>query len=147
MSRNAKIVAAIAVVVVMAAVATVLSMKFFMSTPDDLDLARSKPSANGVYQVSIEPVLEPVEQGALHAWIVTVSSPDGKPVTDATLTLDGGMPQHGHGLPTRPQSAGPIGEGRYRIEGVRFNMSGWWMLKVGIDASAGKDEADFNIVL
>jgi hypothetical protein len=146
MSRNAKIVTALAVVVVVA-VAAFLSMKFFMSPPAELDLARSKASAKGLYQVSIEPELEPVEQGPLHAWIVTVATPDGKPVTDATLTLDGGMPQHGHGLPTRPQSAGPIGKGRYRIEGVRFNMSGWWVLKVGIDAPAGKDEADFNIVL
>jgi hypothetical protein len=118
-----------------------------MSPPAELDLARSKASAKGLYQVSIAPELEPVEQGPLHAWMVTVATPDGKPVTDATLTLDGGMPQHGHGLPTRPQSAGTVGEGRYRIEGVRFNMSGWWVLKVGIDAPAGRDEADFNIVL
>lgn len=146
MSRNSKIIAAVAVVIVLA-VAGFVGMRFFMAPPSDLDLARSKATDNGLYHVAIEPELEPVQMGPLHSWIVTVTTPDAKPVADATLSIDGGMPQHGHGLPTRPQSAGHIGEGRYRVEGVRFSMKGWWVLKIGVDGPAGHDEADFNIVL
>ena len=73
--------------------------------------------------------------------------PDGAPVEDAELAIDGGMPQHGHGLPTAPQSAGHIGEGQYRIEGVRFNMGGWWELKLAITSPAGVDGVTFNLML
>jgi hypothetical protein len=145
MSRKTKILAALGAVVLVA-VAAFFAMRFFMAPPDDLDLARAKASANGLYQIEIEPEAEPVQQGPLHAWIVTVKTTDGQPVVDARLAVDGGMPQHGHGLPTRPQ-ASDIGDGRYRVEGMRFNMSGWWVLKLGVEGPAGKDEAEFNLVL
>jgi hypothetical protein len=146
MSRNARILTGILVVVVVAA-ATWFAMRMFMAPPDDLDLARSRATANGLYQLAIEPELEPITVGPLHSWIVTVTTADGQPVTDADISIGGGMPQHGHGLPTQPQSAGHIGDGRYRIEGVRFSMTGWWVLTIGVSSAAGKDEADFNIVL
>ena len=35
----------------------------------------------------------------------------------------------------------------YEIEGVRFNMGGWWEFKLAIDASAGADRITFNLSL
>lgn len=145
MTRTAKVLAALAVVLVVAA-AVIFGMRFFMSAPDGLDLARSKATFNGLYMIAIEPEAEPLRQGPLHAWIVSVSTPDGQPVVDARLGVDGGMPQHGHGLPTRPE-ASDIGDGRYRVEGMRFNMGGWWVLKLAVEGPAGNDEAEFNLVL
>ena len=121
--------------------------RMMMSPPDDLDLARSKPSVAGVFVVAVSPEREPLQQGPLHSWIVTVTTPDGAPVEDATIALDGGMPQHGHGLPTAPAMTGALGNGRYRIEGMRFNMSGWWELKLAIAAGRASDDVTFNLVL
>ena len=146
MSGNTKFLGAAIMAIVLAA-AIFFAVRFFMVPPDDVDLTREKASAAGLYRVAISPEREPIQQGPLQAFLVTVTAPDGKPVDDAKLSIDGGMPQHGHGLPTRPQASGPLGEGRYRIEGLRFNMSGWWILKIGIDAPAGRDEAAFNLVL
>jgi hypothetical protein len=145
MTRRAKILAALAAVLVVVA-AVVFAMRFFMAPPADLDLARSKATANGLYTIVIEPEVEPLQQGPLHAWIVTVKTADGQPVMNARLGVDGGMPQHGHGLPTRPE-ASDIGDGRYRVEGVRFNMGGWWVFKLAVEGPAGRDEAEFNLVL
>lgn len=128
-------------------VAGFFAMHFLASPPDDLDLARSKPSAAGTYVVSIEPETDPIPQGPMHSWIATVKTGEGTPVEDAALAIDGGMPQHGHGLPTAPQATSHLGEGRYRVEGVRFNMGGWWELKLTIDSAAGQDAVTFNIVL
>ena len=122
-------------------------MIMHMSPPNDLDLSRSKATANGLCQVTIAPESEPLRQGPLHAWILTVETPDGVPVDGAEIAIDGGMPQHGHGLPTSPAVTGSLGDGRYRIEGVRFNMGGWWELKFAIVADGRMDEVDFNIVL
>lgn len=133
-------------VVVVAAIAYG-AMHFFMTPPDDLDLSRSKNTANGIYAASIAPEVEPVQQGPLHAWVLTLRTPDGKPVEGAEVAVDGGMPQHGHGLPTSPAVAGYLGEGRYKIDGVRFNMSGWWELKFAIKAPPGEDSVVFNITL
>jgi hypothetical protein len=137
----------VALILVVLAVAGFYAMRMLSPAPADLDVAREKISAAGTYAVAIEPEVEPIQQGSLHAWIVTVKTPDGEPVSDAEIIVGGGMPQHGHGLPTAPQSTGHVGEGRYRIDGVRFNMGGWWVLKFAISAPAGDDEAEFNIVL
>ena len=50
-------------------------------------------------------------------------------------------PQHGHGLPTVPKVMSQDAEGRAIVGGVRFNMPGWWELKVHVDGAAGEDTA------
>jgi hypothetical protein len=57
------------------------------------------------------------------------------------------MPQHGHGLPTRPRVTRNAGDGVYDIEGVRFNMRGWWELTLSIQTAAGADRVTFNLNL
>lgn len=138
---------AVGIAVLVVVVGAVVAMRMMAPPPDDLDLARSKATDNGLYAVSVEPEAEPLQQGPLHAWIATVSTADGAPVEDGVIAVDGGMPQHGHGLPTAPQAGSHLGEGRYRIEGVRFNMGGWWELKLTVSSSAGEDTVTFNIVL
>ena len=146
MSTAAK--AGIAALVLLAfAGLTMLFMHFWMASPDDLDLSREKPSAKQLYMVAVAPEQEPFDRNTLHAWIATVKAADGSPVEDAKISVDGGMPQHGHGLPTSPAVTEALGEGRYRIEGVRFNMSGWWELKLHVSATAGEDDVTFNLDL
>lgn len=138
---------AVVVAVALIAVAAFAAMHLMTPPPAELDLSREKPSAQGIYVVSIEPDGEAVPQGALHAWIATVATPQGEPVTDARIAVGGGMPGHGHGLPTAPEVSGHLGEGRYRIEGVRFNMGGHWVLDLAISAPAGDDEVSFDLML
>jgi hypothetical protein len=123
------------------------AMRSPASHATDIDLARSKPSSKGVYVVAIEPEAGAVPQGDLHAWVLTLKAADGSPVDGAFITVDGGMPDHDHGLPTSPAVTEALGGGRYRIDGVRFNMPGRWELRFSIEAAAGADEAVFNIVL
>ncbi len=145
MNRRTILVALAAVAIV--AVAAFIAFRVMMTPPEGLDLARSKASAKGLYAVAIAPETEPLQQGPLHNWILTVKTPDGAPVEGATIAVGGGMPQHGHGLPTQPQATAYLGEGRYRIEGVRFNMSGWWEFTFDIKAAAGDDSVVFNLTL
>jgi hypothetical protein len=113
----------------------------------ELDQSRTRATANGLYVAAVEPEAPEITQGVLHSWILTVKTADGKPVDDASITVDGGMPEHNHGLPTAPEVTENLGEGRYRIEGVKFSMSGWWELKFDISSSAGTDTVTFNLVL
>lgn len=121
--------------------------KMMVPPPGDLDLSRDRASQAGLYQVSIVPEGEPFERSRMHNWVVTIDTADGQPVEGASVEIDGGMPQHGHGLPTAPQVSATDVPGRYLLQGIRFGMSGWWVLRLDIDAAAGRDTVEFNLSL
>jgi hypothetical protein len=129
------------------AVGIVAAGAMMRSVPDNLDLALEKPTATGLYKAAITPQANPIVVGSMHAWTVTVLTPAGAPVKAAKIAINGGMPQHGHGLPTAPQVTKSLGEGRYLIEGMKFNMRGWWTLDLAIDGPKGPDTVTFNLVL
>ena len=118
-----------------------------MSPPKDLDLALTRPSVDSKYIVTLQPPAKPAAINQLHAWQVLVTSPAGAPVVHARIQVDGGMPQHGHGLPTRPQVTRELPDGGYLIEGMKFSMTGWWEIKLAIDGPAGADRVTFNTVV
>jgi hypothetical protein len=103
-----------------------------------------RTSARGLYVAKLEgaATLKPRKMYTLQ---VSVTNTAGEAVTNATITIDGGMPQHGHGLPTRPRVTKELGNGAYEISGLRFNMGGWWELKLTITTPAGTDTITFNL--
>ena len=118
-----------------------------MSPPKNLDLALTRSTVDNKYVVTLQPPPEPVAINQLHAWQVKLTSPAGMPVANARIKVDGGMPQHGHGLPTRPQVTRELPDGRYLIEGMKFSMTGWWEIKLAIDGPEGADRVTFNTVV
>lgn len=137
----------IALALAIAAAAGFIAFKMMQPPPDGLDVSRSKATQAGVFTVAIEPEGGSFAQGRLHSWIATVATPDGKPVDNAKIAVDGGMPQHGHGLPTAPEMTAALGQGRYRIEGVKFNMGGWWVIRLTVTAGEKTDTVEFNLVV
>ena len=115
--------------------------------PPDLDLRLSRPSEHLTYVVTMRPIEAPVAIGRLHAWEIRLTSAAGVPVTHARIGFDGGMPQHGHGFPTSPRVTGELGDGRYRLDGMKFSKSGWWEMKLTIDSAIGADKATINTVI
>lgn len=113
--------------------------------PPGPDLSRSRISSNGLFAAEIAPEAGEPKQGELHAWVLTLKSPQGVAVEGATIKVGGGMPAHAHGLPTSPEATAYLGEGRYRIDGVKFSMSGLWELRFKVAAPAGADEVVFNV--
>lgn len=118
-----------------------------MSPPKDLDLRTTRPSLANAYQVSIRPIDDDIEINKIHSWEIQLAGAAGEPVRNARILVDGGMPQHGHGLPTKPRVTAELADGRYRVDGVKFSMTGWWELKLDIDAGKGRDQVTFNLVL
>lgn len=114
---------------------------------DDADVSRTRVSRSGTYVVRYEPAVSPVPKRQLHAWTVDVRTRDGQPVNDARMTIAGGMPDHGHGLPTHPVMRVALGDGRYVVDGMKFNMGGYWVVDLGIDAPEGKDDVRFELNL
>ena len=115
-----------------------------MTPPPDLDWSLQRPSQDSRYVVTLQPPAAPPAINQIHSWQVKLRSPDGLPVTHARIGVDGGMPQHGHGLPTRPQVTRELPDGTYLLEGMKFSMPGWWEIKLTIAAADGPDKVTFN---
>jgi hypothetical protein len=115
--------------------------------PRDLDLALEKSSASAVYRVSLVPPAQAPAINQMHSWKVKLASPQGTPVQGATFAVDGGMPQHGHGLPTRPRVTRELADGTYQLDGMKFSMTGWWQVKLAIQGPQGADEVTFNTMV
>ena len=105
-----------------------------------------RASAARMYTATLVPAA-PLRPRTMQTVQVAVTDAAGQPVDGAQITVDGGMPQHGHGLPTRPRVTRRLGNGVYEIEGVRFNMRGWWEFTLSIAAAPGTDRVTFNLGL
>ena len=118
-----------------------------MTQPKDLDLSLEKKSASGVYQVALLPPAQAPAINQMHSWKVKLATAAGVPVRGAKFVVDGGMPQHGHGLPTQPRVTREVGDGTYALDGMKFSMTGWWEVKLAIDGPQGADKVTFNTVV
>jgi hypothetical protein len=117
------------------------------AVPADLDYASERLSEQAVYRVSYKSETASIPINRMHSWTLHVEAADGRPVTDATVKVDGDMPQHGHGLPTRPRVTRNLGNGDYLVEGMKFQMSGWWVMQFTVSAGERSDVAKFNLML
>jgi hypothetical protein len=119
----------------------------FARAPKDLDYSRTRTSQNGIYRATIKPQGDTIPKGKLHRWVLHVETPNGAPVNTCEIAVDGGMPQHGHGLPTKPVATRDLGNGDHLVEGMKFNMGGWWVVKFRVASAAGQDTIVFNLKL
>jgi hypothetical protein len=117
------------------------------STPKDLDVALDKPSAGGTYRVALVPPAQAAAINQMHSWKVKLATADGTPVHGATFAVGGGMPQHGHGLPTQPRVTPEVADGTYQLDGMKFSMPGWWEVKLDIQGPQGTDKVTFNTIV
>ncbi|MEO6102549.1 MAG: FixH family protein [Pseudoxanthomonas sp.] len=117
------------------------------SVPQGLDLSTRHASQHKVFVVELEPPATPAAINQLHSWRIKLSSADGLPLTGARISVDGGMPQHGHGFPTQPRVTRELSNGAYLLEGMKFSMPGWWNIKLAIDAEGAHDSVTFNTIV
>ena len=129
------------------AVSLLQGCMLFSKPPADLDYSRTRTSEAGHYKATIKPEGDSIPKGKLQRWTLHLETANGAPVDACTITVDGGMPQHGHGLPTKPRVTRPLGNGDHLVEGMKFNMGGWWVVKFRVDATPGSDSLVFNVKL
>jgi hypothetical protein len=67
-------------------------------------------SANQKYTATLQP-REPLRLRRLQTVPVLITDASGRPVEQASFTVDGGMPEHLHGLPTQPRIGRSLGGG------------------------------------
>ena len=132
--------------IVTAAVALTGCM-FFAKPPKELDYSRTRTSEGGLYRWTIKPQGDSIPKGKLQRWTLHLETVEGMAVDSVKIAVDGGMPQHGHGLPTKPRVTRDLGNGDHIVDGMKFNMGGWWVVKFRLDAKTGADSLVFNLSL
>lgn len=104
-------------------------------------------SDGGKFLLTFQPAEGEPGLGPIAVWHLGIRTPDGTPVRNAEIGVSGGMPEHGHGLPTSPAPTGEISPGLYTIDGVRFSMTGRWEFVFEISADGVNDRAVFEVNL
>jgi len=87
--------------------------------PSDLDYSTTRTSQNGIFRVAIAPAADPIPLNRIHTWQV----------------------------PTKPVVRQNLGNGSYLVEGMKFQMHGWWVVTFVISAGGKSDTVTFNLRL
>lgn len=111
------------------------------------DYSTTRLSDKNLYRVTIIPGVDPIPVNEMHTWTLHVETLGGDIIENAVITIDGDMPEHGHGLPTRPRVTEYLGNGDYLIEGMKFQMPGWWVMEFDIAEADQTDHVSFNLDL
>ena len=119
--------------------------------------AASLPTRAGKYTLTWSTTPSPPPFNTLFSVQTVLSDPTGAPIPGATVTVDASMPQHGHGMPTRPISdpgdctgTPPVcvhPGGIYQSEGFKLHMPGEWVFRFDVLGPAGPDTLDVRYVL
>ena len=75
------------------------SCMMFALAPKELDYSRTRQSEARLYRATIRPDGDSSPRAGF-SWTLHVQTSAGASVDARRCTVDGGMPQHGHGLPT-----------------------------------------------
>lgn len=79
---------------------------------------------------------------------IAFTTMDGDTAKLKMVEIAGGMPAHGHGLPTSPiMQAQHHNPGTYRIDGLKYNMPGAWLLGFKVAGKNGSDKIVFDFVI
>lgn len=107
-------------------------------------------SNGGAYRVRYQTRPQPIpmnEPFAIDVEIepVTRNGDEGQP-SEIMLHVDADMPEHGHGMNTRPQVE-RRGPGRFAVSGMLFHMPGYWEVYLDITRDHRTERAQFEVTL
>ncbi len=103
-------------------------------------------SKHGLFRVTVTPPPSRSPVGQIHTWRLMLRNAKGAAVTGARISVAGDMPEHGHGLPTQPRVRG-LGHGRYAVQGMKFQMGGFWYVSFTIRSHGKTDVARVEFTL
>jgi hypothetical protein len=123
------------------------------TAPEQLNISTFQVSRDLQFFAHIEPISQnDSAQGSLplntiHQWRLFVVDNQGMPVSNAQIEFAGHMPGHVHGLPTQPRIVQETSSGIYLVDGVKFQMQGWWVIEFTVQNGKTTDSLVFNLSL
>ena len=103
-------------------------------------------SARNTYTIVFSSRPDPIPNNAPFTLEVRVYKRNRSAAEGVTLTVDGRMPQHRHGMNREPKVR-TLGPGRFMVEGMLFHMPGRWELYFDVSAGGVTERARFVVEL
>ena len=88
---------------------------------------------------------KPPQTGSFQSCKLDLTDQRGNPTRKAIIKLSGGMPAHGHGLPTAPEVVADASPGTYLIKGLRYSMPGAWLIDMKIHVFNVVDQLSYDV--
>ncbi|MEZ5449461.1 MAG: hypothetical protein R3E89_10905 [Thiolinea sp.] len=107
---------------------------------------QSESGRQGLYQAHLDCETPPAT-GPFQQCEVRFTDSQGRGFIPVQASIEGGMPLHGHGLPTAPVLSALEQPGHYRIDGLKYNMPGAWLLGFQVNGPQGEDRLVFDFVI
>lgn len=121
-----------------------------VEAPVVTDDFRTTTSRGGDYVLGWRPAaLEAVpvnDYFELDVWIASAAAPTER-IGDARLVVSAWMPDHGHGMVTKPEATFDAATCTYRVKGMLFHMGGFWQLFFDVVRGGSADRAEFELEL
>jgi hypothetical protein len=120
------------------------------SAPEQLNVSTFQVSRELHYFAHIEPAnsdTHTIPLNTIHQWHLFLTDQNGLPVSNAQIEFSGHMPGHVHGLPTLPRVTQELSPGLYLVDGVKFQMKGWWVIEFITKQGDINDSILFNLNL
>lgn len=121
--------------------------KIAQTRPETLDLSRKISSSGGGFTATYSVDHDNAPLNTIHTWTVTLTKRDGSPLSSATIELSADMPEHLHGMHTKPQVFASNTDGQYIVKGMNFHMPGWWEVLLDVSYGQYRDLVYFNILV
>jgi len=102
------------------------------------------PSHNRRYRATLEP--EITATGQIADWRMLIATSGGNAPGSATLVLRSWMPETPSVVSDSPK-ASYLGDGTFRVDGLRFRRPGWWNVSVTISDAGVTDSLAFNLIV
>ena len=96
---------------------------------------------DGALQVTWQAEAGPITVGRPFALLITLC-----PADTQLLRVEATMPEHRHGMNYRA-SIKPLGDGRWRVEGLLWHMSGRWELSLDLQSQGKEHRLRQSVIL
>ena len=116
-------------------------------TPVQESFSRQADGAASVLKV-IDATPDPPLRADYNAWMVTLATPDGAPLTGCEIAADPRMPAHGHGTTPLPEVTPVDGvDGQYEVKPINLFMAGLWEITFRYTCGDLEDAVALTVVV
>ena len=119
--------------------------KIARERPAEMSLSKTWSSHSMMVDYVIEGDKAPLN--TIHSWTITLTDKKGDPVDGAEIIVSADMPEHLHGMTTRPVTTAGALSGHYKVDGMNFHMPGWWEITLDISKGRSRNLARFNLLV
>jgi len=139
------LVSTIAIIFINDVYAIDASNKMARDRPEQMCLANTWSGHSLTVSYTIEGDKPPLN--TIHSWTLTVTDKKGEAIDGAEIILSADMPEHLHGMTTRPVITAGTSPGHYKVEGMNFHMPGWWEITLDISKGRSRNLVTFNLLV